>query len=900
MRRYVDANPITDVISRVPGLNWLVPHLGDHDIMFDPANFLSFNPLYRAFKSENLDLPPDKAGVKFLAPFVDALNDFGLSMNPIFRKPLEVAGIFNFRAWQSIFPQTSLIEGFTREFMAEQFPDGLNLEALAEDSYLKLLGSEFSVTDKIAERFDYFVQTEVARQVAAGEKPDRAKAERQIRSLFYAQTVMSYFTGLYSRSMDPKTQRLYLIAEQLFKGELNYNTDLTEREKNAYQVFKRRKLPAYEFDQYLDALPAIHGYFSFEGDYAKAQAYKQRHPEIIQYVDPAWKGQPFTGIASKAALVMDTQAAMGLFDLIEKVDIPFDIRERAVAAFVTPELRKFWTNNDTPKQARDSMLKGQFFRHVKDLQDSYFAIPETDYEARNGFLDAHPLLAHWWNLNNDQSDDLKAIVNATNAALRERYFEFVDGKDWDGAREYLHQFPFIFEFTKAEKRVSASGDWIGGGGGGGGKSQKARDYLAAKKWLDYFFSLADDAKKAWLDGGSEGAKIAQAYFAKYARGGTRSQHASDYVAARASLKIFFDLLKTDKDRANAWLDGDSEDAKIVRAYFDKYASKGGKTQHAIDYVAAKGELAHYFALLKSDKAAAKKWLQSGTKESLVVLSYFKKYGKMAKYARKWGSLVKSLNPEIQRRVEFWQHYWQLTPDERPNFIADHAEAASVFVYGVFGQDERAASEKKYLRETMRHKMTRKTALFLRIKPLLDLYYTIKESSDKDLFLRANPEVQQYLDEFSEAPATGNKELDKLIQAYFALPRRSYERTQLLEKNSILQDHFDRNSSPADRAMHNLLEVYFKIEDKRKRAEFSAQHPEIAAYFEKRREERDNEIFQASAFDLVDPRLVELREFTYRNTQVPAQILHRLLRESVARNRFGDTVETRRERNPPAA
>ena len=140
------------------------------------------------------------------------------------------------------------------------------------------------------------------------------------------------------------------------------------------------------------------------------------------------------------------------------------------------------------------------------MTDTYFAIPEDDYDAKAGFLKQHPVLEHWWLQNNTNSDDFKAVINASNADLRESYFEMLDSKDYKGADAFLHQYPFIFEFTKASERVDPEGNWIGngrhGGGHGHGLSQHAQDYLKARSALNAYFAVSKNFRNKWLAGGS--------------------------------------------------------------------------------------------------------------------------------------------------------------------------------------------------------------------------------------------------------------------------------------------------------------------------------------------------------------------------------------------------------------
>lgn len=830
MRRYVSADVVTDQMARVPGLRYLAPSLGSTESITDPANFLSFNVLYRTFKGANPDLPPEKSGIKFLSGFVDAINDWGLSMNPLVRKPLELAGVLNLRSWQAVFPQTQLIQAFTRSYLSKRFPNGLNIEAWAEDKLLQSVGSDFSVTDKLAQNFNQYVQREMAAQIERGEPADRKKAEEKMRDFFLVQAIVGYGVGLYVRQMDQASFRLYQIADQLRTQELDFR-NLSAQEQKAYRAFTRRKFDPVAFDQYLETVPLVEAYYSIQ-HYGQAQEFKQQHPEIQRYVEPVWSGRAYTETAtSHIALTVDTQAAFRLFQLVDDLNLPFELRKEAEQMLVTPKMRAAWAANDTPREMRDRMLRGQYFHYLRRLTDTFHAIPETDFDARNGFLREHPILEHWWAQNNEHSDDLRTVINASNATLRDRYFEYVEGHDWNGATKFLHRFPFIFEFTRAAGRVDANGDWIGSGG--------RRGHFRGRH--------------------------------------TMSEHARDYLAARAQLNHFFALLKGDKAAAQAWLNGDSPDAKIVRAYFRKYAHPRGTSQHARDYLEAKDSLDYYFKLLDTDKAAAHAWLRGHSEGALKVSAYFKKYGHLAKLARKWGDHVPSGDPDIQARLRFWQRYWRLPPDERPAFVLANAEKSGVFIYGPFGAQERADREQRYLREAKGRGIGLRDALYLRVAPLLELFFNL-QPENRALFLKANPDVADYLDRFAGQTTTGDKKLDAIIEHYFSLPADSPERSVLLERYPKLQRYFDAHSTKADRAMHRLLDVYFQVPPGPERKRFLALHPEIQAYFDKRHLQRTNENASAMAFDLADPRLADLRERAAAEILTPGLAMAESLRQ----------------------
>ena len=74
-----------------------------------------------------------------------------------------------------MFPQTSLIEGLSRKFFSDEVASKI---ASWESVFGKLPLAASS--DDIAESFEFYVQQEIAGQVARGEEPNRELAEATI------------------------------------------------------------------------------------------------------------------------------------------------------------------------------------------------------------------------------------------------------------------------------------------------------------------------------------------------------------------------------------------------------------------------------------------------------------------------------------------------------------------------------------------------------------------------------------------------------------------------------------------------------------------------------------------------------------------------------------------------
>ncbi len=837
-RRYINSQELGNQIAKVPGLRWLGDYVANLDVMYDPLNFFSFAPLYRAFKNENPLLPADKPGWKFIAPMVDAMNEWGLSMNPLLRKPLEVAGVFSFRAWQSVFPQTPVVQAFTREHLKERFPEGINVEAIMFDP---LFGTP--TNEAIAESRNQFVQLEMANQAVRGEPVDRAKAEKKVDDYFYLQSLVGYFTGTYIRRMTPEDFYLYGLAEAFHKHEDNY-ADLSDKDKVAYRLYKFRKIDRVEFDNYVANIPLIQAYYEL-ANYDAKEAFKKDHPEVIPYVEPIWAGKGLSrSYVQTAALVQDTAFLKQMQELASDLELPEDVRLAAESALVTPSMRAFW--DKTPKAQRDKHLRLLYFRHMQLLNDLFHEIPATDYDAKRGYLEQNPLLVHWWHQNDQASDEYLGLINQANADLREAYFERVDAGDWSGAGAFLHKYPFIFEFTKAADRVDDDGNWI--------------------------------SKRA----GSHG------FFGRGRHRGRLTEHASDYLAVKSLLDKFFGMGEFDQQ---AWLEHDGPEQKRVLAYFKKWGSKDGHSEHARAFAHAKPALDVYFGLPKQKR---KEWLNGGSPQAKIALDYFKRWSKMNYLARLWKQLPESKNPELARRLKFWHTYFSLSPAERPLYATREAERHGVFIYGPLSQKEREKRESAYLRKLYAHGVSRKASYYIYVQPLLDEWHKLKSRSDKQLFLRANPELGQYLDEFSSGLATGHKKLDGLLEAYFNLPDRSPLRSKFLQDHPEVQDYFDEHSTPAERAMHRLLEVYFKVPVGPKRRELLLRHPEIRAYFDQRKLERDLAKAEADVFAELDPRLKPYREFAKVDQQGALLVAEREARRRRESHRSSG-LEVRRDR-----
>ena len=853
MQRYFHTDEITDALGVVPGIDAFFEKLGlGNGAMFDPISLTSMAPFYRAFKSENQFLPTDHPGIPFISGLIDGLNDWGLGLNPFFRKPLEGIGVANRRAWQKVFPQTSLALAIADRIGGKSESA---LRGMAES--LEIVGTlGTAAIDKVgpndvADNYDYWVQTVVAEQVARGEMPDIAKAEQVVKDWFLVLNLWGYFGGIYWRRATPEDLYLAKLQDDVFKGEQDYD-NLTKKEKNQLHFWAMRGQSRLMYDNYVGLYPIIKAYY--KADVETKDEIKTANPEIIRWVDGDFRGKPVSQkFVRHTARYVDQEIFFAVMEFADTLDVPQEVRQAAEDYYLSPELKRFWKNNATPTRIRERMLQAEVREYYKGLHDGFFAIPESDFEARNQYLDDHPDLQRHWNANNSPADDLEAVMNTAKADLRDTYFSIVeahggDDKGFEAAADFLKQYPFIFEGTKSESKVK-DGEWIPGAGKW--SAERISLYLQVKPHLHWFFKefmpkVGEKQAWGWLEKTeSENGTLIRDYLNKYP-----STKRLDYLKAQPWLKRYFGMPPADR---GAWLRGGSEGAKIVLWFFEKYGDK--ESQHAKDYLAVKKDLEYYGTLPKEKR---NEWLNSDDPRAARVLAFFKKYGKNHQFERAFKKLVKHYpglkhgTPEQALRMKFWKQYFELTPDQRPAFVHAHAEDHGVFVYGEFGEKYMYDKEQEYMRKAIGIDISEKVAAYLYAKPLLEFYKTLNEK-DRVLFAKANPEVQWYFDNFSKKSVTGDKKLDALVEQYFKFPADSLQRSAFLRKHPEVQDWFDKRSSPAERAMRARLEHYFSL-DGPDRSDYLDFHPEIQAWFDARRQEKADEMEQLQAFDDSDPRL----------------------------------------------
>ena len=882
MQRYFSKEEVVDAAAIIPGFGAIAEALIPDGTQYDPMNLMSFAPFFRAYKEkvygESQAVAPDEAGGpqdmrRIAILFSDFAQQWGLGLSPFARKPMEHLGLASEQSWQFMFPQTGPLVALTSKYINTEM--GLTV-ADWERIFVLMQGDKPS--DTIAQNYDRFVQQEIAGQAARGEKIDPERALRVIKGWFLTQNLYAYGTGMYLRRATPEDIYLSTLQNDLIFGKVD-EEELSPEDARAIKLWRMRGMDRMTYNRYLDLMPIIEAYYKSPG-WEDKQQLKVEHPEIIRWVDSKWRGKPYSGklLQHGVQAVMSTRFSLAL-EFADNVDAPYAVKKSALDMFVTPDLEYYWKGANTPKDVRDHMVAMEAHNAYDKATKAYFEIPDTDYDAKDSFLEEHPEIVRYWNRNNSTYEDLDATWHGANAALRQTYFAIKDAKGWDGAAQFLKDHPYIFEDTKSAGKIK-NGEWIGGGKWGKGKPMSAAHraaWMKAKPHLAWFFDkymkqVGEKKAWAWLES-NDGpvAAMLKDYFQKW---GKHSQKQVDYLRAKKWLTIFFNLPDDDKD---AWLNSGSEGAKLVLAFFKKYGKGGG--EHAKDYLAVKKEMDFYFSM---SKAKRREWLKAGSPAALKVIAYFKKYGKAHQQERAFLKKHPGYahgTPEQVKRLKFWTMYYQLTPDKRPAFVHENAEDFGIFIYGHFGDEERHDREQEYMRRAVDLGLKTAQAEYLYVKPLLDFMETL-DKKDKALFMEANPEIQEYFDKHPSkgGAMSGNKKTDALIEQYFKLDPNSKARTQFLRLHPEVQDFFDSRGTPAEKAMHNLLEQYFTFEGD-ERESFAAKHPEIKAYFDLRRKQEELMSKQFNAFNDNDPRLAPYYKDAADIERAAAEMRDKLLRQS---------------------
>jgi hypothetical protein len=846
MRRYAPLSPLASVTDTVPGLGWMSDWLRDGAV-FDPLDLSSGAMLYRFYRQGNPGLQED-AGWPFISTLVDLVGQAGWGINPFIRYAGGRLGVLNRRSWQTIFPETTVVQALTSgQWMREQLKGlpgetetGFDLEATFADPLFALITSEPSDVALQDATFDNYVNREIANQVSRGEKADRPAAERKVRAFTAFATLLGYVVGIYPRRITDDDRQLYEIGTQLGAGTLDFESDLTPKQQEAYQLFKQtvggRSLSKAAFDRYRRGLEAARPFFALE-TYDERQTYLHDHPEILPIINPDVDRQVPTDIelAHEQLMVRGDVVHTLTAEFLHGIEAAPDVRQAAYDALVTPSLKAFWRETQTPAARRQRHVQGAYFHYVSAASDGYFAIPESDFDARDSYLAAHPEVTEFWAMNDRSSDDYKSVMASANASFREVYFRLVDRGDWSSADRYLAEHPYIFEFTSAEGRVNADGSWRP-------KSEAQRDFAAVAQQLHEYYLLHGSMAAGYL----HSHPLLLRYLNKYSAPGGMREHAADYRAVAGMLAGYW---STAPGNRSSYLDEFPE----LKAYLAKYAADRTMSAHARAYLAVKDELDVFFSLPESERSD---WL----KRHGDVRAYFARYAGHSGGGVGYHAALRSAlgeDPGIARRVEFWTRFLALPPDERERFIALKASDYGIFVYGSLGYDARIRAQEQWDARAVGFGFTEHAAEYRRVAPLLQVYFSLpKGSALRTLFLQVSPEVAAYLDKWAQpAGLVNDPHLLKLLEQYSHLQPYSQERADFITEHPALEQYWSEHESPKERALSAEVDRYFALPFEQREG-WLAQHPEVKSYFDQRTAAHDRYSNLAAAFNSADPRMLE--------------------------------------------
>ena len=753
MKRYLPTDVVGDWVSHVPGIGkWMANAF--YDAGFDPINMFSFAPVYRAFKEENPLLTDSESGIAFIAKFIEAWDLYGLSMNPLFRKPLEFFGVAELELWRHAFPQTDLVQAFTMEFWHERFPNGFNPEGWLDDNLWTAMewvftrvGIPYHDRETMPEfkqrSFSEWVELEIAHQLERGEPVDLEAAQEKVRSFMAAQAVVGYFFRVYARMLTPEDVALYLAMEEAYASQ--FDSEVMARiyeEHPGYEAFRQylrdKKYPvgptdAAAFARWAEASAVFRAYNRVP--FEKRQEFLRQHPEILPYVYAAINTvQPKSDFMRTTKMLMDTQGVMYCTDRLADVNytLTYEDKERIIGLVRTPELEEWWAKNDPYRERVEREAKALMWRHYDQLMAAFTAIPATDYEARDAFLEETPLLQWWWNrFDKDVGKTAEKVGKMANRALREVYFAIQERAGWDEANVFLQCYPFIFEWTSSADKVSVDGRWV--------PKDMRGDVLARDIWRDWALRNPYEAVEA---------EFWQTYY---------------------SLPI-------------------TERPEFLREFGVRYG-------HDF-YTQAWG------AQLAAD--ALERVRQRGVRAGYKFLEDFDE-----------------LRPLLLK-------YWSLRTDEqRERYLKDHP------VIGRYLDQFKDGGWR--WESTGRKTRSPRARAYLAVKDKLDHFFSLTDWVERTLYLELNEDVRRYLNAYGRRPEQMPPGVHKLMKEYFSLPAFSKARKQYLAAHPELQEYWNSRMDAEQSAIHDLLEVYFRLLPGRQRDLFLSMHPELLTWFDERKE-----------------------------------------------------------------
>jgi hypothetical protein len=789
LARYFD---ITGIVDDLYG------HLGievPDGVAFDPIKLSSIRILYELmFSSQNPNMPPDSGGIEMVNRIVGYFDDIGLGINPYLRAGMQGFDIYKAQSWRSIFPQTTIVEGLSRSWWHERFPNGINIERFLQDPLYEQFHDGQSLSDLREADINYYVQVEMARQASAGQQISRKEAEDSVRGFFGVAALVQLTTGIFLRRMNEQDRELLRIR-QLARSDFNAMTP----HQMAVNTVDRERFKTQEMmDRAVEAYPLVQLYYR-TSDWKQRNKILEMHPEISPYVQRTRARALFENPGVETAhrqrrnrdQILSTQRGLvaQIYSDLRQSNLTGEARSRLYNAMLTPELREYLARTGRPQTMADAFVKGEYYGYVNKVSEAFHDIPETDYARRNEFLARNPYLEDYWTFINPPAEDGVSIANAANAAYRDWYFQVKETAGWDEAAFILEGHPQMFDRTRAAGKVDRStGRWLPKSMGD--LERHAADYRRMKPLLDEYFNTPKGAREYWLKGHPE------------------------------------------------------------------------------------------------------------------VLRYFKMYGADRQYRRRRyrrHAVAHASAPWASRRAEFWHRFFQLDPDARLDYIKNHAADYDVFSWGPTADSQFKANAHAFAWGD-----TARRDAYKQVAALMQVYFELKPE-DRGFFLSANPEIAAYFDEFKRGSITGDKKLDKVLEAYFKQPGKDAQRAYLDDHPELKAYFTKQRKTPEEKAIGVLLDAYFGLPEAR-RPDYLILHPELTGFFEERRRQQDLIDAYDDALTEADPRYRRYRqseqyqramaEIHLRRASLRANASDRATKQLARRvDRAPDPATVRRTRQP---
>ena len=753
LARYFDVTGVVDSVFDHLGIDVDVP-----GVAWDPVKLTSLRVVYELmFSNQNPNLPPEQGGIEIVNRFLSYFDDIGLGINPYLRAGLQATDAYEAESWRNIFPQTGLTEALTRSFWHEQFPDGINIERFLLDPAYERFHDGKSLSDLREEDINYYVQVEMSRQAAAGQRISRTKAERDVRGFFGVAALVQMAAGVYLRRMsqqDHELQRIRQTAKDDFKA-------LTPQQMAVNSVDRERFKSREIMDRAVESYPYVELYYR-TADYKQRQQLLELHPEISPYVQrtrsrdmfetPLLEGQARARRVRDQVLATQRALVMQIYQDLKQTHMTGTMRSRLYSAMMTPDLQEYIKRTQTPRSMADAFVRGEYYHYAHRVNEAFHDIPETDYARRQEFLNRNPFLSDYWNQINPPEKDAVSILNAANASYRSWYFAVKDAEGWDAAAPILAAHPQMFDFTSAAGKVDrATGKWLPRNMSD--LRRHAADYLKFKPLLDEYFNTPKAARAHWLAGHPE----VKAYFRTYAADkGFRRRHfhhrgpagaSAPWAKRRAEFWHRFFALSPDKrvkfiEQHAAEFDvfswGPTADTAFTA---DAHAFAWGDTPRKEAYKQVAALMQVYFELKPEDRpffltcnpeiqayfeAFSTKSPTGDEKLDKVLEAYFKTpHDLQPAYLEQHPELKdyftsKRKTPEEKAIGILLDAYFGLNPAMRPDYLLKHPELAGFFAERKAQKDLTDAYDDALTEADPRYRRYRESEPYLRARAEIHL------------------------------------------------------------------------------------------------------------------------------------------------------------------------------------